>query len=313
MKHLLATALVCAGQSLLVPVAFSQAQASSQTQASAPAPIYDTIIGDSGTLATPTAHWFTVAGREIAYIIDGDAGTVEGTLTLSRFSPALEPHPASQRIFSYGSFYSRNVYGDRTDVVQTFDLNTTLPVTEVEIPPKSAGIGHAGMIGLIEDRFIGVWNITPAMSVSVVDTADQSFIGEISTPGCAGVYPVDAGFLMACGDGKLQYLRLDDAGREVDRVRSEAFFSISEDPVFDYAVETATGWMFLSLEGHVFEATVSSGAIHVSEPWSINPTDIPDAADLNGVPIAADDDWRIGGRQPFAYNAANNLLVTLMH
>ena len=63
----------------------------------------------------------------------------------------------------------------------------------------------------------------------------------------------------------------------------------------------------------MFEVTVDGGSVVVSEPWSINPPDEEDAVDLNGVPIEPDDDWRIGGRQPFAYNAENNLLVTLMH
>ncbi|MDP5069476.1 MAG: methylamine utilization protein MauE, partial [Congregibacter sp.] len=137
--------------------------------------------------------------------------------------------------------------------------------------------------------------------------------GEISTPGCAGVYPVDAGFLMACGDGRIQYIGLDNDGKETGRVRSEPFFNVMEDPVFDYAVPTPDGWLFMSLEGMVYEVMISGGTVKVSEPWSINPADIEDAADLNGVPIEPDDDWRISGRQAFAYNAKANLLVTLMH
>ncbi|WOJ97163.1 amine dehydrogenase large subunit [Congregibacter brevis] len=294
MKHYLAAAFLCVTQSIA-------------------AQPYDSIVGESRKLGTPDEHWFSARGSEIAYLINGDEGSVEATLTLSMFSPAIEPHLDAGRIYSYGSFYTRTFYGDRTDVVLVFDLENALPIKEIEIPPKSAGIGHSGMIGLIEERFIGVWNITPAMSVSVVDTSDDRFVGEISTPGCAGVYPVDAGFLMACGDGRIQYIRLDSVGEEVDRLRSESFFSMSDDPVFDYAVPTPEGWMFMSLEGMVYEVSVANGAVQISEPWSINPEDIEDAADLNGVPIEADDDWRIGGRQAFAYNASANLLVTLMH
>jgi methylamine dehydrogenase heavy chain len=294
MKNYLAAVLLCASQSI-----------AAQT--------YDSIIGDAMTLGEPTEHWFSARGSEIAYIIDGDEGTVKATLTLSMFSPALEPHLAAGRIYSYGSFYTRTFYGDRTDVVLVFDLESALPIKEIEIPPKSAGIGHSGMIGLIDERFIGVWNITPAMSVSMVDTADDRFIGEISTPGCAGVYPVDAGFLMACGDGRIQYIRLNRAGEEVDRLRSAPFFSVSGDPVFDYAVPTPEGWMFLSLEGDVYEVAIENGEVQVSEPWSINPPDTEGATDLNGVPIEPDDSWRISGRQAFAYNAETGLLVTLMH
>lgn len=274
---------------------------------------YDSVVGEVLELDEPTAHWFAHRSSDTAYLIDGDEGSVEGTLPLSMFSPAIEPHVSEGRIYSYGSFYTRTYYGDRTDVVLIFDLETAQPIGEVEIPPKSAGLGHSGMIGLIDERFIGVWNITPAMSVSLVDIEDEEFISEISTPGCAGVYAIERGFLMACGDGRAQYLRLNRSGEEAARVRSDVFFDVAEDPVYDYAVPTANGWLFLTLEGMVYEVTVDGDSVVVSEPWSINPPDEENAVDMNGVPIEPDDEWRIGGRQPFAYNAENNLLVTLMH
>ncbi len=274
---------------------------------------YDSIIGEAATMATPDAHWFSVKGDDIAYLVNGDSGRVEGTLTLSMFSPAIEPDLAAQRIYSYGSFYSRTYYGDRTDVVLVFDVESNLPIKEVEIPPKSAGIGHGGMIGLIDERFIGVWNITPAMSVSLVDTSNDSFIGEISTPGCAGVYPVEHGFLMPCADGRVQYIRLNERGQEVARLRSDAFFNTGDDPVFDYAIPSENGWLFLTLEGLVYELSLSESTVAVSPGWPINPPDEEDARDLNGVAIPADDHWRVGGKQPFAYNAEHKLLVTVMH
>ncbi len=274
---------------------------------------YDSVIGEATELGSPQQHWFAVLGRNIAWLVDGDTGTVQGTMTLSMFTPGIEPHIDAGKIYSYGSFYSRGFYGDRTDLVLVYDLATLTPGTEIEIPPKSAGIGHGGMIGLIDEAFIGVWNITPAMSVSIVDVRSGSFVTEISTPGCAGVYPAANGFFMACGDGRIQYLRLDSNGEEAERLRSDVFFDIAEDPVYDYATRTAAGWLFMSLEGKVFEVTLDGDEIAVSEPWSINPPDEEDARDRNGVPIEGDDDWRLGGRQPFAYNAEHGLLVTLMH
>jgi methylamine dehydrogenase heavy chain len=262
---------------------------------------WDSVVGAVAEVGSPTPHWFTVRSRQTGFLIDGDSGQVQGTLTLSGFSPALQPHLSKGLIYSYGSFYSRGFYGDRTDVVLMFDAKTAAPVAEVAIPAKSAGIGHSGMIGLIDDRFIGVWNITPAMSVSIVDARARKFVGEISTPGCAAVYPIGRGFLMPCGDGALQYVALRANGTEARRVRGEPFFSVENDPVYDYAVPTADGWLFVSVDGQVFEATLQDGNVIVSEPWSIRSTDEREA------------DWRIGGYQPFAYNAATGLLVTLMH
>ena len=188
-----------------------------------------------------------------------------------------------------------------------FDSSTLAPIEEVMIPPKSAGIGHSGMINMVNERFVVVWNITPAMSVSVVDTETQTFVGEISTPGCAGVYPAGSGFLMLCGDGKLQYIELDAAGAESGRERSESFFDVNEDPLYDYAVPGDDGWMFMSFDGQVVQADWTADGFRIDPAWSIFPTDV----DVDKEELA--EKWRIGGYQPFAYNAANGLLVTLMH
>lgn len=286
-RGLLALMLAC-----IVPPCLAQPQAQS-------------VIGDALDMARPTPHWFSVLSpfTYIAYIIDGDSGEVQASLPTSMFTPALRPALARNRIYMYGAFYTRMFFGERTDVVLEFDATTLQPVGEIEIPPKSAGLGHSGMIGLVNDRFLGIWNITPAMSVSIVDTQAGTFVQELSTPGCAAVYPLGDGFLMPCGDGSLQWIGLAADGTEASRMRSRTFYDLEADPVFDYAVPTEDGWLFMSFEGRVFEVTMDSGAIAVSEPWSILPTeaDAEDAA------------FRISGYQPFAYNAATGLLVTLMH
>ena len=272
--------------------------------AAAQAQPWDRIRGEVAEVGDAGPHRFLVVRSfdvGIAHLVDGDTGAVEGTLSLSLFTPGLAPDPAAERIYAYGSYYTRMVRGERTDVLQVFDARSLAVEAEIEIPPKSAGIGHSGMIGLVDGRFVGVWNITPAMSVSIVDVEQQRFVGELSTPGCAAVYPVGRGFLMPCGDGTLQYLALNADGTEASRVRSRVFFDVQADPVFDYAVPTAAGWLFLSFEGRVFEATVADGAIRVAERFSL--FDDP----------AADRAFRIGGNQPFAYNAATGLLVTLVH
>jgi methylamine dehydrogenase heavy chain len=66
------------------------------------------------------------------------------------------------------------------------------------------------------------------------------------------------------------------------------------------------------MDGMVFEATVEGEDVLISEPWSINPPDL-DLADRNGMVVAPDDDWRIGGRQPFAFSPDTGILSTVMH
>lgn len=262
---------------------------------------WDSIVGATMEVGEPTPHWFALRGRHIVYLVNGDTAEMEGAFTTSMFSPAISPQLSRDRYYFYGAFYSRTYYGERTDALIGIDARTMQPVEEVILPPKTAGIGHSGMMGMMSERFIGVWNITPAMSVTVVDVLEGKVTQEISTPGCAAVYPIDNGFLMPCGDGSLQYVSLSETGTEAGRIRSTSFFDIDDDPVFDYAVPTADGWMFMSLEGLVYEATVRNGVITIAEPWSILTEE--DAAEK----------WRIGGRQPFAYSPKKGLLVTVMH
>ncbi len=142
--------------------------------------------------------------------------------------------------------------------------------------------------------------MTPAQSVSVVDVENRRFVGEISTPGCAVTLPApERGFLMMCGDGTLQWIGLDEDGGESARVRSESFFSVEDDPLFDQPVRTRIGWQFLSFAGQTMEAVVEDDAIKVGESFSI----LGDG----------DEGWRPGGGQPAAFHAGHDLLVVLMH
>ena len=273
---------------------------------------WDSVTGTVASIGETNEHWFSVRGGETAYLIDGDAGVVKGTLVLSRFSPAIRPHMSANRIYSYGSFYSRGYYGDREDVVLIFDASSTVPVGEIALPPKSAGIGHSGMIALLKDRHLGVWNITPATSFSVTDIQTNEFVTEIATPGCAMISAIEDGFIMPCSDGTVQYVELTDAGQETERTRSEVFFDPLTDPVMDYAVPAGDGWLFVSLDGLVYQVTVANGRVLVTEPWDINP-ESDGVADINAVERTNDDSWRIGGRQPFAYNHATGYFMAIMH
>jgi len=107
-----------------------------------------------------------------------------------------------------------------------------------------------------------------------------------------------------CGDGTLQLIRLDRRGAEVARARSEVFFSVDKDPVFDKPVENDDGWSLVSFEGKVFDVTVENDVINVTEPWSILDAK-DDKDDVAG--------WRIGGGQVMTLHRGTGLLYTLMH
>ena len=167
------------------------------------------------------------------------------------------------------SYFSRGSYGERTDVLTIQDYENLSVVADVEIPAKIAALNFRGYIGLMsEGRHVGVSNLTPAQSVSIVDVENRALVGEISTPGCSLILPVENNdFLTLCGDGTLMLVQLGDDGRETGRVRSGKFFELQEDPVYDRPVETADGWLILSNSGKAYEVEVTGSNIEISDPW----------------------------------------------
>jgi len=260
-------------------------------------------LGSVETLEAPGEHWFmTIGFMGGGNIFDADTGEMKGRVRVSDYTSAVWLDRDRGMIYVPATYYSRGTYGERTDLLVFNDVETLAPVAEVEVPKKLAVVFHRAVINPVGDKFVGLYNMTPAMSVSIVDVENKEFVGEISTAGCGFVYPLEGRrFMQICGDGTVQVIDLDANGEESSRKRSKAFFDIDEDPVFDLALEKPDGWVLISFEGKVFEVTVDGNDIDVSRPWSLVTEE------------EAAEGWRVGGDQPFAFNAETGLLFTLMH
>jgi len=259
-------------------------------------------LGGTVTMSTPGEHWFmTIGFMGGGNVFDADTGEMQGRINVSNFTSAVTLDRARDMIYVPASYYSRGNYGDRTDLLVFNDVENLAPVAEVEVPNKLAVVFHRAVINPIGERFVGLYNMTPAMSVSIVDVESKKFVGEISTAGCGFVYPLSGlRFMQICADGTVQVISLDENGEETDRQRSNNFFDIDKDPVFDLALAKPNGWLLISFEGQVFEVTVTDD-IEVSTSWSL----------LTEEDV--EEGWRVGGDQPFAYNAQTGILLTLMH
>lgn len=259
-------------------------------------------LGSVATMPPPGDHWFmTIGFMGGGNIFNADTGQMQGRVRVSDYTSAVSLDRKRGMIYVPATYYSRGTYGERTDLLVFNDLETLAPVAEVKVPNKLAVVFHRAVINPIGENFIGLYNMTPAMSVSIVDVEKRSFVGEISTAGCGFVYPLSGNrFMQLCGDGTVQVIGLDRNGKETSRERSRAFFDIDEDPVFDLAVAKPDGWILVSFEGKVFEVTVTDD-IEVSEPWSLVTEE------------EAEEGWRPGGDHHFAYNAETGLFFALMH
>ncbi len=206
-------------------------------------------------------------------------------------------------MFTVESFYSRGNRGQRTDTVTIFDTSTLAPVDEIIVPPKRALMGSIdGATALSdENRFLAVFNLTPATSLSVVDIERREFVGEISTPGCSLVYPAgERRYLMLCADGGVLSVTLDEDGGELSKTRTAGYFDPEGDPITEAGVRYGDQWLFVSFGGVVHPLDVSGATLQFEDSWSLL-TDEDRA-----------ENWRIAGKQHLVIHQATSRLYSLV-
>lgn len=257
-------------------------------------------------LASPTAHWAWVSDLvlERAALLNLDDGRFLGLVNGGY--GAIAPMFSRRRAELYlpTTYYSRRSRGQRTDLLEVWDLPTLSPVAEIALPPKRAidavALAHSALSD--DDRFVAVFNWTPATSLSIVDTDNRTFAGEIAIPGCSLVYPAGPRrFLSLCADGSALLTTLDEGGRELGKARSKPFFDPKSDPVTEKAARFGDTWVFASFEGKVYTVDFSGGQLAFGEPW----------------PLASETEmragWRAGGWQHLAIHQSSGRLYVLMH
>ena len=261
--------------------------------------------------AKPGPHWMWVNDVVFhhmadgkAFLVDGDAGTMRGMLSTGfGFNGVVVPRNRSA-ILSPEVYFSRGTRGTRTDVVTVYDPRKLAPVAEIGIPPKRGS--HMPMTASAaltdDDRFLVIYNFTPAQTVSVVDVKARKFVGEIDIAGCALVYPTGPrSFFSLCGDGTALTVRLDDAGKAAGKARTAKLFDAVKDPVTEKGVRRGDTWYFVSFTGDVVPVQTTGGTTKAGARWSLL-----DAADRKAS-------WRPGGMQHLSVHAASGRLYSLMH
>jgi len=263
----------------------------------------------SAVLGEPSKHWvwvndfvFPHMADGMAYLIDGDSGRYLGTLSTGFGSVRVVLPRDGKLIYSPETYFSRGTRGVRTDVVTIYDARTLSPVKEIQIPPKRSSNMPmmANAVLTDDDRFMLIYNFTPAQSVTVVDMKSQAFVREVETPGCALVYPTGPrSFFSVCGDGALALARLDDSGG-VSVTRTSPIFSPSKDPVTEKAVRIGQTWYFVSFDGQIYPVTANSARATLEPTWSLT----SEQERKQG--------WRPGGLQQLAVDA-HSRLYAIMH
>lgn len=263
-------------------------------------------------LARPTPHWVWVNdvsffafpdGR--AFLVDGDRGKMLGMLSTGYSFTAVVVPKSGGVVYSPETYFSRGTRGTRTDVVTIYDAAHLAPLGEIEIPPKRASVmPMPGAQALTDDdRFLLIYNFTPAQSVTVVDTRARKFVGEIETGGCALVYPTGPRrFFSICGDGALLTTTLTDAGTLARSERTAELIDVLKDPLSEKGVRRGDTWFFASFEGvlHPLRAP-AVGAVAAQPTWPLFT-----AQELS-------QHWRTGGLQHLAVHTSSGRLFAIVH
>ena len=259
----------------------------------------------------PTPHWVWVNDTSFfaypdgrAFLVDGDSGKMLGMLSTGfSFNGVLVPK-AGGVIYSPEIYFSRGTRGTRTDVVTIYDATRLEPVGEIEIPPKRASIlPMAGAQALTDDeRFLLIYNFTPAQSVTVVDMRSRKFVGEIEAAGCALVYPTGPrSFFSICGDGALLVTTLTDAGTLARHVRTAAFIDVVKDPVTEKGVRWRDTWLFASFEGVLHPLRATAAGVEAEPTWPL----------FTQQELAQH--WRTGGLNHLAVHGGSGRLFSIVH
>ncbi len=243
-------------------------------------------FGRAEVLGDPEPDWVFVDYSLVDVSDDRFLGLIG--VAQPRRGAAIEYSPDDSSMFLTETFYTRGNRGERTDTVTIFDTNTLGVAGEIVIPAKRALLLVVdGIMALTDnDRFLGVFNLTPATSISVVDIERRAFVGEISTPGCSLVFAAgDLGYMMICANGDLLNIALDEDGGEVSKERIEGFFNPELDPIRERGGRYGDEWLFVSFDGILHSVDVSGALPRIGESWSL---------------LSASDreqNWRLTGRQ----------------
>jgi len=260
--------------------------------------------------ATPAPHWFWLTDILLhrTALFDADSGDLLGTLSAGTAGLGFVIAPLFSKdrreIYLAESYYARGVRGERTDVVNVYDAQSLAPLHEIAIPPKRAEYFPGNAANALSDdgRFVAVFNVTPATSLTVVDVRERRFVTEVGAPGCGLAFAAGPRrFLMLCGDGGALAVTVDAAGASAAAERIAPFFDPNADPLTEKAVRRGNEWLFVSFEGVVQPVDVSGPAIRPGETWSLFDEDARGAS------------WRVGGGQHLAVHAASGRLYALVH
>jgi len=202
-------------------------------------------------------------------LVDTHSQRFMGMMSAGQFA-TIDFSVPRQKFYVGETVHSRGARGTREDLITVYDFENLGIVAEIELPPKRMNVVTKKSSTAItdDDKFLLVFNMNPATSVTVIDLDSEQVVGEIQTPGCTLLYPDNArGFFTLCGNGGLVHITLDDQGNESNRWSSETFNDIDNDPLSEKAERIGDTWYLITYKGEVQPIHVDGKHPRIGERW----------------------------------------------
>ncbi len=258
---------------------------------------------DTWVQAHDTNFYALSDGKVVIFDVAAENRNYKGSIPAGQFASYIASTTRPE-LYVAETYYSQRVRGTRNDVITVHDKTTLAPIAEIPLPGGKRGqyVTFKNTLQLLNDeKWLAVYNFSPAATVTIIDIAARRIIGEVSVAGCAMIYPTGRrNFMSLCSEGVMLVSALDENGGVAKQWRTPAFFNADEDPLFAMPAMIGRTAYFPTFHGDVQPVDLSGYEPKVMKRWSL-----VDAGERKA-------NWRPGGWQIAAAHGSGKFYV-LMH
>ena len=244
-----------------------------------------------------------LVGRVVLLDVAPETHNYKGALDAAQFASFTQSATRNE-LYVAETFYSRGTRGDRTDMITIYDKEHLKPIAEIALPGGKRGqmVSNRYTLQLVDnDRYLFLFNFTPAASVVMIDVASRTILSETPIPGCSLIYPTGKrGFSSLCSNGSMFAAQFDEKGQLTKQEKIPPFFNVDDDPLFDKPVYLKGTAYFPSYQGQMQAIDLTGDTPKVAPAWSL----LTDAE--------RSENWRPGGWQIATVSPSGQIYV-LMH
>ncbi len=213
-----------------------------------------------------------IAGKVALVDIAPDNHNYKGAVDAAQFASFTESSTRGE-LYVAETHYSRSTRGERTDVISIYDRTTLAQTGEILLPGGKRGqvVSNRYTLQLIdEDRFLLLFNFTPAASVLIINMETREILSETPIPGCGLIYPAGKrGFSSLCSNGSIFSAQLNEDGSVAGQEKLESFFNVDADPLFDKPVFIDKTAYFPTFNGYMQAIDLAGDFARVGDSWSL--------------------------------------------